>query len=393
MADEVMAAGTAKPDWSFSRVSVGTALQKRCACGGSGGSGGECEECKEKKTLQRKASGPVETGVAPPIVHEVLRSPGQPLDNVTRSFFEPRFGHDLSRVKVHTDDRAATSAKAVDALAYTVGSDVVFGAGQYPPGTTSGRALLAHELTHVVQQASSSAGEPANLSIDRSEPAEAEASETASALITADKAAMASRNAKRLVQRAPLSLQRSTAKTGAAARVQRAPPRLDAPHPIRVPLASRARAQSGRWSSTLTSNAVRGRTHSTIKNLDTPICAFRRIMGANTPMASIRQSDSGRKPAHGGRLRPPPGHATRRVHRRQGTYSLTQDQYNAGLHSAQRICGTGHAYGEHYTCTTFADDVARGPGRCYPHCGASRRRYIISQSHQSTTRTRWRRTF
>jgi hypothetical protein len=82
----------------------------------------------------------------------MLRSPGQPLDSATRAFFEPRFGHDFSGVQVHTDARAAESAKAVNALAYTVGSDVVFGAGQYAPDTSGGRSLIGHELTHVVQQ-------------------------------------------------------------------------------------------------------------------------------------------------------------------------------------------------------------------------------------------------
>jgi hypothetical protein len=87
-----------------------------------------------------------------PIVHDVLRSPGQPLDAETRAFMEPRFGHDFSRVRVHTDAKAAQSAKAVNALAYTVGRDVVFGAGQYAPQSQAGRRLMAHELTHAVQQ-------------------------------------------------------------------------------------------------------------------------------------------------------------------------------------------------------------------------------------------------
>src|SRR5207253_648342 len=70
----------------------------------------------------------------------------------TRSFMEPRFGHDFSQVRVHTDERAAESARSVNALAYTAGQDVVFGGGQYEPGTNEGKKLLAHELTHVVQQ-------------------------------------------------------------------------------------------------------------------------------------------------------------------------------------------------------------------------------------------------
>ena len=94
-----------------------------------------------------------ETASALPLVDEVLSSGGgQPLDESTRSFMEPRFGHDFSRVRVHTDERAAESARAVNALAYTAGQDVVFGGGQYEPGTNEGKKLLAHELTHVVQQ-------------------------------------------------------------------------------------------------------------------------------------------------------------------------------------------------------------------------------------------------
>jgi hypothetical protein len=89
-----------------------------------------------------------------PLVHEALRTPGQPLDAVTRNFMEPRFGHDFSKVRVHTDTKAAESARAVNALAHTVGHHVVFGAGQYRPGILSGHKLIAHELTHVVQQAS-----------------------------------------------------------------------------------------------------------------------------------------------------------------------------------------------------------------------------------------------
>jgi hypothetical protein len=82
----------------------------------------------------------------------VLRSSGQPLDPATRAFMEPRFGHDFSAVRVHTDARAAESARAVNALAYTVGRDVTFGPGQYAPATSAGRRLIAHELAHVVQQ-------------------------------------------------------------------------------------------------------------------------------------------------------------------------------------------------------------------------------------------------
>lgn len=88
----------------------------------------------------------------PRAVEAGLRSPSQPLDSSTREFMESRFGHDFSQVRVHTDAKGAESARAVNALAYTVGHNVVFASEQYRPETTSGRQLIAHELTHVVQQ-------------------------------------------------------------------------------------------------------------------------------------------------------------------------------------------------------------------------------------------------
>jgi hypothetical protein len=134
-------------------------LQRACACGGT------CPKCKakqrepENERLQTKRLPDGATGesVAPPIVHEVLATPGQSLDPATRGFMESRFGHDLSRIRVHADSRAAESARAVEALAYTVGKDVVFGAGQYAPHSPAGRKLLAHELTHTLQQGASTA--------------------------------------------------------------------------------------------------------------------------------------------------------------------------------------------------------------------------------------------
>lgn len=133
-------------------------LQRKCACGQHTIAGGECNACSERSesSLQRSAmshdSGNSNANNVPPIVHDVLRSSGQPLDAATRSFMEPRFGHDFSRVRVHTDAKAAESAQAVNALAYTVGSNIVFAENRYRSGTNDGMKLLAHELTHVVQQ-------------------------------------------------------------------------------------------------------------------------------------------------------------------------------------------------------------------------------------------------
>ena len=101
---------------------------------------------------KRVASSDLVQTVLPPIVHEALSSPGHSLDTATRVFMEPRFGHEFSQVRVHADAKAAESAGAIDALAYTVGRDVVFGAGQYQPHTGEGRRLLAHELIHTIQQ-------------------------------------------------------------------------------------------------------------------------------------------------------------------------------------------------------------------------------------------------
>lgn len=141
----------------------GRMLQRKCACGGSSASG-ECEECK-KKEVQRKTAAAGGPAVAPPIVHEVLNSPGQPLDAQTRSYFEPRFGHDFSKVRVHTDATAAESTQAVNAIAYTVGRDIVFDAGRYRPETKEGSTLLAHELTHVAQQGQASTSSLGDLNV------------------------------------------------------------------------------------------------------------------------------------------------------------------------------------------------------------------------------------
>ncbi len=182
-------------------------LQRKCACNNQA-SGDDCAECSKKRPSLRRAN--LNPGLEtrnrdgmPPIVHEVLRSPGQPIDPETRAFFESRFGHDFSRVstqsisaqtgpaltggeqadplereadelsdrilsspaeaavdsrydfsavRVHTDALASASTQAVGAMAYTVGHHIAFGMGNYAPCTPEGRKLLAHELMHVVQQ-------------------------------------------------------------------------------------------------------------------------------------------------------------------------------------------------------------------------------------------------
>lgn len=117
-------------------------------------------ECKSAKpsgptvVAQRRAAPAGSKSIdAAPLVNNVLASPGQPLDAATREFFAARFDHDFDNVRVHADAAAAESARSINALAYTVGPHVIFGAEQYAPRSAAGKRLLAHELTHVVQQA------------------------------------------------------------------------------------------------------------------------------------------------------------------------------------------------------------------------------------------------
>ncbi|HEX5503430.1 MAG TPA: DUF4157 domain-containing protein [Thermomicrobiales bacterium] len=200
---QVTAAPAPAPASTPARVVL---LQRKCACGGTPGPDGECVACRARRLgLQRLAAGGAAPTSAPPIVHEVLRAPGRPLDAATRAYMEPRFQHAFGRValhapapaapqreltvgapddpheaeaervaaqvarapepggqgadslsfagvRIHTGPAAARAAEAVQARAFTVGRDIVFGAGQYAPQSAAGRGLLAHELTHTLQQ-------------------------------------------------------------------------------------------------------------------------------------------------------------------------------------------------------------------------------------------------
>jgi hypothetical protein len=128
------------------------AVQRQCGCGGT------CPTCQtEMPALEEEESAPVQRQAARSGADtadaDVIPgdSPGQPLDRSTRAFMEPRFGRDFSGVRVHTDSRAADSAKALAANAYTTGRDIYFAAGKYAPGSRDGQHLLAHELTHTAQ--------------------------------------------------------------------------------------------------------------------------------------------------------------------------------------------------------------------------------------------------
>jgi hypothetical protein len=186
----------AKPKPLGISAHAGLLLQRKCACGSPTASlTGECTECKNRKLVQTKlaigaSNDPLEleadrianqvlatpahssvssappriqryarqttegTDTAPASVDRVLAGAGRPLNPALRQDMEQRFGHDFSRVRVHSDAAAEQSSREVNAHAYTVGRNVVFGAGQFAPETHEGRRLLAHELTHVVQQSS-----------------------------------------------------------------------------------------------------------------------------------------------------------------------------------------------------------------------------------------------
>jgi len=112
----------------------------------------KCAECEKEEELQRKESSSDSILSVPSIVNDVLASNGRALDSDTRSYMEPRFNYDFSNVKIHDGDIAAKSASSINALAYTSGNNIVFNSGQYNTNSDSGKRLLAHELTHVVQQ-------------------------------------------------------------------------------------------------------------------------------------------------------------------------------------------------------------------------------------------------
>ena len=145
--------------------------------------GGTCSKCAQDKlrsaqggVVGAKEYGAPQSDLPPP-------SSGAPLDQAARSFMEMRFGQDFSRVRVHADSNAAASAKAIDAAAYTVGRDIVFGSNRYAPATPAGRHLIAHELTHVIQQNAAIRGGPSTPFGTHSERAELEADHAASQVL------------------------------------------------------------------------------------------------------------------------------------------------------------------------------------------------------------------
>src|SRR5262245_3752390 len=194
-------------------------LQRQCGCGGAAGMTGECAECNAKRlTPDHYPANPDRQVDVPSIVNEALNSPGQPLDPVTRDRMESRFGHNFRRVRVHTDARAAESARTVNAQAYTLGQEIVFRDGQYAPGSAAGEKLLAHELAHVVQQ-SRSVTQTTTLA-QMSQPGDAAEQEAERAAHPAQAVSLSSNHSLRIARQTPA--QPLTAQTGIAAAVSAA---------------------------------------------------------------------------------------------------------------------------------------------------------------------------
>jgi hypothetical protein len=159
-------------------------LQRKCACGSGAEKSGECSQCAQRKQeLQRKRTEGKDPQHVPDIVHSVIGSSGRPLEPGVRETMQSRFGHSFNDVRIHADDRAGESARAVNAQAYTVRNHIVFQPALYEPHTPAGRRLIAHELTHVTQQRNASSAGPPGIGDAHSE-AEGEADRKADSVMS-----------------------------------------------------------------------------------------------------------------------------------------------------------------------------------------------------------------
>lgn len=182
------------------------ALQRKCSCGGSAGKSGECEQCAQKKRQVHRKRGngaEKEAARAPQAVQSVVGSAGRPLEPGLRAGMEQRFGHSFADVRVHNDERAGESARAVNADAYTVGNHIAFQPKMYDPVSAPGQKLIAHELAHVTQQRHASRSGELAIGAANS-PAEAEADRAANA-VTSGRAAGPAAAHRPAVRRQPSS--------------------------------------------------------------------------------------------------------------------------------------------------------------------------------------------
>lgn len=164
----------------------------------------EPEEEQEEELIQTKASGErtAQVGPAGEAAIGSLRGRGQPLSRSARTFFEPRLKHNFGDVRVHAGGGAAQAARRTGARAFTVGRDIVFDAGEYAPNTVAGRRLIAHELTHVVQQTGGRAVRQAHTPTDSEHPSEEEAERVADAVVAGQSPTIRARAQPGTLQRA-----------------------------------------------------------------------------------------------------------------------------------------------------------------------------------------------
>ena len=342
---------------------AGLLLQRKCACGGSASSSltGECEECKDKR-LQKKLSigssndpleqeadrvsdqvlaAPLNSAVntippriqrfsgqanggantAPPSVDRVLSGSGRPLDPALQQDMGRRFGHDFSQVRVHTGAAAEQSAREVNAHAYTVGHSIVFGAGRFAPGSHDGQRLLAHELTHVVQQ----------------QPLDAIVVQT------------------QLIQRRECKSDRKCSENENCAKPD-ADEKSDGSESKWQSLTVNVDVEADDFESALRSKSL-GHTHVRFAESNGTQYSYGFYPAGEIPNENKRN-------VLGCVNHPDTKHDV--CTDRAETFFLKKEQYLAGLQRAQEICRTGHSYGVSYTCTTFAANVAKAAGKSLP---------------------------
>jgi hypothetical protein len=338
-------------------VPAGT-LQRKCACG-QHSVGKQCDECKKKdSTLQRSAVGTAAQSAVPPVVHEVLRSPGQPLDGNTRGLMQERFGRDFSHVRVHTDALAAASASAVRASAYTVGRDIVFASERYAPHSSAGKSLLAHELTHVLQQNQDegSRSGPLQISDDQAHESEASAAESMTLQSSVQTSALA-------LQRSPEDAAKQCGGTWTCA----AGP-CDKPDPGREGNGGNATD----WKLTVMIDAeapsaddVKANTvgHTYVEFSDSSGAAY--TYGFYPNKAFGTPDPVWHQEVFGCMVHPDTNHASCVDYKE--TFKLTQQEYTAALSFAQLFCRVPPKYHlRNYNCTTFVKDVADRAKRSLP---------------------------
>jgi hypothetical protein len=329
---------------------------RRCPFGGAGHT---CPVRVQRNRAPERGHEP-EEGI-PPIVYDVLRSPGQPLDRETRQLMEPRFGHDFSQVRVHTNAKAAESARAVNALAYTVGNDIVFGEGLYAPTAPVGRQLLWHELTHVIQQQGASLYGQSPLMLDSprsSYEQEAQAVETVSgAGISASLSRLVCRSVKSGTPQAGLCGGPRTCASGAACAV--------ADNAIVGPM-----PPSLWWKLTVMID-VEAPTAAAVTE-STPGHAYVKFTESNGNVFTYGFYPDPARPPNVFRTRttgcvvhPDTIHESCVDYRED--LALTQPAYDKALSSAQLFCRAAPTYDlQTFNCTTFADTIVRLAGKSLP---------------------------